>query len=114
MTIPTRHIGYSIIDTVYGINNDHKDHILAMENEIMGYFAEADSPGRYLVDAVPARGYPSHALGYSKVNILSVRYVPSWMPGAGFQKIAERTCLLSDEMRRVPMQIMSQAMVRCP
>lgn len=42
------------MDTVYGLDDDQRDHFVAMANELMSYFAEALKAGRFLVDLIPA------------------------------------------------------------
>lgn len=40
-----------------------------------------------------------------------MKYIPSWLPGAEFQRIAARTRWISDEIKDVSMKEIRQAMV---
>ncbi|GKU21664.1 unnamed protein product [Fusarium langsethiae] len=48
------------------------DHIVSMANTVMEEFSKATSPGAWTVDLVPW-----------------LKYLPGWMPGAGFKKTAK-------------------------
>ena len=71
--------------TVLNINDPY----MSIAEEVLEGFAEAAAPGAFLVDLIPI-----------------LKYVPSWFPGAGFKKKAERwrvsfTDLLEKPYRRV-------------
>ncbi|KAJ7272050.1 cytochrome P450, partial [Mycena haematopus] len=51
---------------------DEKDPLIELINKVMEDFSEAVTPGAYLVDLLPI-----------------LKYVPSWMPGAGFKRKAK-------------------------
>ena len=67
----------------YGINIDEDpEDYLTIAEEVMTIFSEAFAPGRYLVETFPI-----------------LRFVPSWMPGAGFKRLAARAALELHELR---------------
>jgi len=57
-------------------------------------FAEAGIPGRFWVDYLPI-----------------LKHVPSWVPGAGFQKKAEYWRRITGEMRERPFQYVKDQLV---
>ncbi|KAF8587788.1 cytochrome P450 [Ramaria rubella] len=64
------HVGAVIMDVVYGIQVLAKDDpYLHTAEDAMAAFSEAATPGSFLVDLLPM-----------------LKYVPEWLPGAGFQK----------------------------
>ena len=61
----------------------------------MGAFKVAAVPGAFLVDALPI-----------------LKYVPSWFPGAGFQRKAREWKQLTRDMYCAPFQAAQDAIVR--
>ena len=53
----------------------------------MERFAEAAIPGRYFVEFMPF-----------------LKHVPSWLPGAGFKRVAEETKEMQKKIVRLPFQ----------
>jgi len=53
-----------------------------------------------------------HVYRESEFNLLSVKYVPAWFPGAGFQKIAEDGKKDLDESMYSPFEHVKGSMVR--
>ncbi|KAF8657595.1 hypothetical protein AX16_002176 [Volvariella volvacea WC 439] len=53
---------------------DHDDHFVELIQSTMKGFSEITTPGRFLVELIPA-----------------LRYVPDWFPGAGWKKFARRS-----------------------
>ncbi|KXH38769.1 hypothetical protein CNYM01_03503 [Colletotrichum nymphaeae SA-01] len=66
--------GSIMLRILYNYKTDPKknDPIVAMSKQVMEEFSKATSPGAWMVDLIPW-----------------LRYVPTWMPGAGFKKTAE-------------------------
>ncbi|KAJ4253329.1 hypothetical protein NW762_010484 [Fusarium torreyae] len=66
--------GSIMLRILYNYETDTKknDPIVAKSNQVMEEFSHATSPGAWLVDLIPW-----------------LRYVPEWMPGAGFKKTAK-------------------------
>ncbi|KDQ24006.1 hypothetical protein PLEOSDRAFT_1059179 [Pleurotus ostreatus PC15] len=81
-----RSVGTSILSITYGIEdrNELESHITLVE-EGAERLAVAGSPGAFLVDFLPW-----------------LRYVPKWLPGAGFQRTAEENRWYSQRMLEVP------------
>ncbi|KAI0657956.1 cytochrome P450 [Cubamyces menziesii] len=72
----SEHVGYafarSMMRLVYGIKStDRNDQLFEMANTIVHVGAAMSTPGAFLVDTIP-----------------SLKYVPSWLPGAGFSRKA--------------------------
>ena len=40
-----------------------------------------------------------------------VRYLPTWFPGASFQRCAQKCLALTNQMRTLPMQFVKEQMV---
>ncbi|KAF8211924.1 cytochrome P450 [Mycena galopus ATCC 62051] len=60
---------------------DENDSMIDLINKVMEEFSEAITPGAFLVDLLPICECPT--------EIVLVKYVPSWVPGAGFQRKAK-------------------------
>jgi len=56
---------------------------------------KAGFPGTYLVDSIPI-----------------LKHVPAWIPGAGFQNVAERSRTLNQRLKDEPFEAAMQHMVR--
>lgn len=48
-----RHVGYNILDVAYGIDNDKKDYLLELAEEVMHMFGLSCEPGQFFVDEIP-------------------------------------------------------------
>ena len=78
---------------------------------------ETLTPGKYLVESIPACACPLYA--YPRINaqgpsVFSVKYVPSWFPGASWKRYGEqlkaKACEIADEpFRHVKKQLVSVA-----
>jgi hypothetical protein len=67
-------------------------------------------PGHFLVEVFPF--CPCAVLAErSRANADAVKYVPSWMPGAGFQHFATRIRKLQWNLRNAPAQTVLNGMV---
>ncbi|EJD49808.1 cytochrome P450 [Auricularia subglabra TFB-10046 SS5] len=74
-------LGKSIFAVTYGLPPEiHFDEFMRINDILIDSFLAATVPGRFLVESIPIRKYP-------------MRYVPSWIPGAGFKRYAD---LVSD------------------
>jgi hypothetical protein len=86
----------TIMDIAYGITVQESDdpYISIAEEALMG-LSEAAVPGAFWVDLVPI-----------------LKYVPSWFPGAGFQKKAARWRELANAMAEKPFRYVKEQVVR--
>jgi hypothetical protein len=72
--------------------------------------SEAAVPGAFLVDLFPSRTVLYYrCLNLS--NIFPVKYVPEWMPGAGFKTKAKEWRKLSQAMINVPYDMVKEKFV---
>ncbi|KAJ7616024.1 cytochrome P450 [Roridomyces roridus] len=77
--------GEVIIPLTYGIPVQHvNDPYISLAEEAIKHGAQAAASGTFLVDFLPI-----------------LKYVPAWMPGAGFQKVAQRGREYSHAMRNI-------------
>jgi len=75
-----------ILNVVYGITiKESDDPYISTADIALNGFAEAGIPGRFWVDYFPI-----------------LKHVPSWVPGAGFQKQAEYWRKIIEDMREKP------------
>ena len=93
-----RRIGHIICRVTYGYSvQSADDPFLADPIAAMVNFSKATTPGNFLVDFIPARkSYYSFIIIIIIIisilvftNSLAVKYLPRWMPGSGFLKLAE-------------------------
>ncbi|KAJ3565313.1 hypothetical protein NP233_g7709 [Leucocoprinus birnbaumii] len=89
-----RHNAASVImRVVYGIKvSPHDDKYISVAETALDGMARAANPGAFLVDIFP-----------------SLKYVPAWMPGAGFQVKARRWREAVMEMRDAPFEFVLKA-----
>ena len=82
----------------YGIDVQDSDdpHILLTEKAIYG-LNEASIPGAFWVDFFPI-----------------LKYVPSWFPGAGFQKKAANWSQINSSMKQKPFDYVKDQLVGSP
>ncbi|KAF8984058.1 cytochrome P450 [Cyathus striatus] len=72
----------------YGIKiQPINDPLVEFSKQTLGEGLRAGTPGRYLVDVIPA-----------------LKYVPEWMPGAGFKRVAKMWYGLAQEFRNRPFE----------
>ena len=80
----------------YGIAvQESNDPYISIAEEVMSGVSEAGIPGAFLVDLIPI-----------------LKYVPSWFPGAGFQKKAARWKEVSHIMADKPFLHVQEQMVQ--
>ena len=80
----------------YGIAvKESDDPYISMAEIAFTGASEASVPGSFLVDLIPI-----------------LRYVPSWFPGAGFQKKAKRVREATDVMAEKPFRVVQEQVVQ--
>ncbi|KAF9458364.1 cytochrome P450 [Collybia nuda] len=88
--------GAMIMDITYGIKvSDSDDPYLTIAEEALHGMSQAGVPGRFLIDVLPI-----------------LKYVPSWMPGAGFKRQAARWGELTTEMVQGPFNHVKETLQR--
>ena len=88
--------GAVIISVTYGIDVlPENDPYIAIAETAMHGMSEATIPGRFLVDFIPL-----------------LKYVPAWIPGAGFKKKARiwKDCAI--QLLEIPFYVVQQKLVR--
>ena len=81
---------------VYGIIvQESDDPYISLAEEVLNGLAEAGIPGAFLVDMVPI-----------------LKYVPSWFPGASFQKKAARWREALNTMAEKPFRHVQEQLVQ--
>lgn len=106
------------MDIAYGIQvKDRTDEFITIAESALEGLSEAAVPGAFLVDQIPWRTSPLPALSLSTLQIspiqcIVVKYIPSWFPGAGFQKKAQEWAHLANEMPNKPFNAVKAAVVR--
>lgn len=88
--------GETIISIAYGIDvQKENDPFVAAAERGVHPLVAAGVPGAFLVDALPI-----------------LKYVPEWMPGAGFKRKAREWKALADAMCELPFQAAKRNIVR--
>ncbi|KAJ6508727.1 cytochrome P450 [Mycena sanguinolenta] len=81
-----------IMATLYGYDvQPQNDHFVALSENAVQKLSQAVFPGAVAVNTFPI-----------------LRYLPSWIPGAGFQRFAAESRRLTKEMREVPFEYVKQ------
>jgi hypothetical protein len=98
---------------IYGIDiAEQNDRYLAVAEKALYGMAQAARPGAFLVDIIPIRASIIQWKQYTGSETTSVvKYVPQWMPGAGFRRKAAEWKLATHEMRDSPFQAVKVARV---
>jgi hypothetical protein len=88
----------------------NSDPYIDLATRAMDEMVIAITPGTHMVDLIPAcRSFDStNPLILTSV----VKYVPSWMPGAGFKKTAEAFRETAHELINKPYNMVKEQMVR--
>ncbi|KDQ55433.1 hypothetical protein JAAARDRAFT_37446 [Jaapia argillacea MUCL 33604] len=86
----------TIMKVIYGIDIEpQNDHYVEVAEEALTALGKAATPGAFLVDSLPF-----------------LKYVPEWMPGAGFKRKARLWKKTLYEMRDAPFEAVKVAMIR--
>ncbi|KAI0064948.1 CyP450 monooxygenase [Artomyces pyxidatus] len=86
--------GSVILDIAYGLDiRSHDDIYLQRAEEALRIIDKAGNPGSFLVDIIP-----------------SLKYVPEWVPGAGFKRKAREWKVIADRFGTVPFEFVKQSM----
>jgi hypothetical protein len=94
--IETSTFGASVMKLGYGISvKDSDDSYITVAEEALEGAAAAGIPGAFLVDLFPF-----------------MRHIPSWFPGAGFQKKAARWKEANTTMTEKPFRYVQEQMVQ--
>ncbi|KAL4069080.1 cytochrome P450 [Scleroderma citrinum] len=87
-------VGTITLRIAYGYQvEEENDRLINLAEEAISIFVKASSPGAYLVDSIPI-----------------LKYVPEWMPGAGFQRQARKWKAVIDELIDVPYDFVKSQM----
>jgi hypothetical protein len=78
-----------------------------------GYAPESlDDPVIHAADEGARLGASLLEPGSTMINVLPIlRHVPSWIPGATAKRMAEKARWLTQEMKRIPMERVTAAVV---
>lgn len=89
------HIGVTILDVAYGIKPlPDNDPLIDLVDKTVAMVTPAALPGRFLVEILPI-----------------LKYVPAWMPGASFMRLANEVKPLLRDVADIPFEKVKQAMV---
>jgi len=90
-------VGAITITLAYGLEiQENNDANLEIAEKAMVGLMAAVAPGAFLVDSIPL-----------------LKYVPSWMPGAGFKRKAEEWNSWAKNMMEIPFMAAQSAIVSC-
>lgn len=90
---------------------ENNDPYVRLVEEASQSTSEAAVPGAFLVDLFPSRTVLYYYLCMIVFNIPLVKYVPEWMPGAGFKTKAKEWRKLSQAMINVPYDMVKEKFV---
>ena len=86
-----------ILMITYGYSvQEGTDSYVDIADKVLDEFARATTPGALLVDVLPV-----------------LRYIPSWFPGAHFQRLAAEWRDHLTQMVETPFELVKKQMVRC-
>lgn len=106
-------VGATIMDVVYGVQVDSTHRYISLAERVVQLFSDACLPGASYVDLLPVcECMKTIPASWFLTRGYTVRYVPSWFPGATFHQIAALTRRVSEEMLEEPLQEVERGMVR--
>ncbi|KAJ7644946.1 cytochrome P450 [Roridomyces roridus] len=89
--------GAMVLHLTYGykINEQGRDPLVDLADKALAEFSEITRPGAFLVDLMPI-----------------LKYVPSWLPGAGFKRLAVKYTKSCDDLAEVPLAYVQEQMAK--
>lgn len=111
--LPFSNIGAVIIKSAYGekVYEGHGKE-LARLNRLRSEMITRVYPRLWAVDIFPiCRFYTIELLLARSKPLYSVRYIPSWFPGATFRRIGEEGTAYSRKVRFMPFKLVEKAVV---
>jgi hypothetical protein len=92
---------------------EKNDPFINLADRAMEQFSQSTTPCRYAVDILPAcTSFLFFWLISLLISTLIVKYIPSWMPGAGFKKTAKFYKETLYEFVNKPHDMVKERMVR--
>jgi hypothetical protein len=73
----------------------------------------ATAPGLYYVDCVPLSEKLALFSIPQNANTFVVKYIPSWLPGAGFKRKAKKYALVLQDLVEIPHNYVKSQLVSC-
>ncbi|KIM61701.1 hypothetical protein SCLCIDRAFT_865585 [Scleroderma citrinum Foug A] len=103
-------VGAIVLRIAYGYQvNQENDPLINLVGEAVRIFSRAAAPGVFLVDSIPIRTC-IHGILCTEVISLVVKYIPEWVPGAGFQRQAREWKAIMDQVTDVPYNFVKSQM----
>lgn len=102
-----------IMSIAYGIDIKPLDgpYILVVE-EAAECVSEVANAGSYLVDIIPiCRSIAVSCSDRNAHSVLTVRFLPTWFPGAAFQRQARRWSVVTEQSRSLPYEAAQNRLV---
>lgn len=95
----------------YGYDPDaENDRYIWVASQCENIIAQAGRPGAYLVDIFPICS--CHLMVSRDTDPVIVKYIPRWLPFAGFKRQAMTWSLLVQELLESPFTFVKEKMVR--
>ena len=90
LTLASRTVGSIILRIAYGYvtEKQEKDPLIDLVQAAAADFSAATQPGRWFVDAIPARKVAEFPNVNVHNDLFTVELLPEWLPGTGFKKFA--------------------------
>jgi hypothetical protein len=101
----------SIVRMVYGIDAKADSDFISVPEKVLDALNVSMLPGRFLVDNIPLRMFPSIISLIRLLTFAVVQYLPDWFPGAGFKKYGAETQVLHRKMRDDPHEVVKSGIV---
>lgn len=97
----------------YGHTVDSEnDYYILLANKAVDAAGIVTCPPGYLVDLIPARKFTYLYRVNSRIHLLLVRHIPTWMPGAGFKRQAQKWRESVDAMWNIPFDMAKSNFVK--
>lgn len=106
--------GAIILKLCYGYSVEPKgsDPLIELADKAMSQSSIAMTPGKWLVDVIPSCKSPFGEQKRNDNNLILVKYLPEWLPGMRFKRIAKRWRRTLIEFTERPYAFTKSKMVR--
>ena len=110
-----RHFTSIILRLSHGyVTQTGDDPLVELAHVANSQLSMATAPGIYYVDIVPLSKSSARASVSKDVNTSTVKYIPSWLPGAGFRRKAKEYASVLQDLVERPHNYVKSQLVSCP
>lgn len=96
----------------YTIEPEGPDPLVDLADQVLVEFSLSCTPGAWLVDVIPFCKHHVHPTKKRRSNLAAVKFLPDWLPGTTFKRIARRWRTTADELIERPHAFVKKQLVK--